>query len=80
MFDGKQHLEQFMEVFDMVYPGLQDALKAKYPQMSDLDYKVCLLSRLKLSRSEEADLLGISTSVLDKIRGKVHRMMSEEKE
>ncbi len=48
--------------------------------MNDLDYKVCLLSRLKLSRSEEADLLGISTSVLDKIRGKVHRMMSEEKE
>jgi tetratricopeptide (TPR) repeat protein len=80
LFDGKQHIKQFMEVFDMVYPGLQDTLKAKYPQMNDLDYKVCLLSRLKLSRSEEADLLGISTSVLDKIRGKVHRMMSEEKE
>lgn len=79
LFDGKQHLKKYMEVFDMMYPGLQDTLKAKYPQMSELDYMVCLLSRLKLSRTEEADLLRISTSVLDTIRGKVHRMMAEEK-
>jgi tetratricopeptide (TPR) repeat protein len=80
LFEGKGHIKQFMEVFDMLYPGLRDTVKAKYPQMTEQEYLVCLLSRLQLSRAEEADLLGISTSVLDKIRGKVHRMMAEEKE
>jgi hypothetical protein len=54
---------------------LQAAFKAKYPQATDLECKVYLLSRFRLPRVEEATLLGISTSVLDKVRGKVRKMM-----
>ncbi|MBR4392360.1 MAG: tetratricopeptide repeat protein [Bacteroidales bacterium] len=80
LFDGKTHNEAIMEVMDVLYPGLRDTVKAKYPQMSELECEVYLLSRFKLSRIEEATLLGISTSVLDKARGKVHKWISEGQE
>ena len=64
-----------MDVFDMLYPDLTSTLENKHPEMNDLERKVFLLSRLKLSRVEESTLLGISTSVLDKVRGRVRRMM-----
>ena len=75
LFGGKNHLEAIMELFDTIYPDLQAAFKAKYPQATDLECKVYLLSRFRLPRVEEATLLGISTSVLDKVRGKVRKMM-----
>jgi len=75
LFGGKNHLEALMELFDTMYPDLQATFKAKYPQATDLECKVYLLSRFRLPRVEEATLLGISTSVLDKVRGKVRKMM-----
>ena len=75
LFDGKDHMEAMMDLFETMYPGLQSALKEKYPNMTNLEYNVYLLSRFKLSRVEEATLLGISTSVLDKVRGRVRKMM-----
>ena len=75
LFGGKNHLEAIMELFDTMYPDLQAAFKAKYPQSTDLECKVYLLSRFRLPRVEEATLLGVSTSVLDKVRGKVRKMM-----
>ena len=77
LFKDKSHLAAIMEVMDEMYPGLRETVMAKYPQMSELEYEVYLLSRFKLSRMEEASLLGMSTSVLDKVRGKVRRMMLE---
>ena len=78
LFGGKSHLEAIMELFDTMYPDLQATFKAKYPQATDLECKVYLLSRFRLPRVEEAALLGISTSVLDKVRGKVRKMMENE--
>ena len=78
LFGGKSHLEAIMELFDTMYPDLQATFKVKYPQATDLECKVYLLSRFRLPRVEEAALLGISTSVLDKVRGKVRKMMENE--
>jgi len=75
LFEGKDHLRAIMELLDELYPDLKETLKTKYPEMSDLEQQVYILSRYKLSRVEEASLLGISTSVLDKVRGKVRKMM-----
>ena len=75
LFGSKSHLEAMMGLFDTMYPDLQATFKAKYPQATDLECKVYLLSRFRLPRVEEATLLGISTSVLDKVRGKVRKMM-----
>ena len=75
LFEGKGHIEAIMEVLDELYPDLQETLKTKYPEMSDLECQVYILSRFKLPRVEEAALLNISTSVLDKVRGRVRKMM-----
>ena len=63
-------------VIDMAYPGLYDYIKKEYPSSSELEKKVLLLSRFKLLRTDEATLLGISTSVLDKVRGRVKKLKS----
>lgn len=77
VFGGQKHLDVINQEIDALYPGLRDTLKAKYPQLSELECEVYLLSRFKLSRVEEADLLEVSTSVIDKARGKVHRINSD---
>jgi len=47
--------------------------------MDEMEHRVFMLSRFKLSRVEEAALLGISTSVLDKIRTRVHKIVEQDK-
>ena len=74
VFGGKKHLDVINQEIDALYPGLRDTLRAKFPQLSELECEVYLLSRFKLSRTEEADLLKVSISVIDKARGKVHRI------
>ena len=46
--------------------------------MDEMERRVCMLSRLKLSRLGEATLLGVSVSVLDKLRTKVRKTVEQE--
>ena len=78
VFGDGDHWEAVKEVLDMLYPGLWESLELKYPNMDEMERRVCMLSRLKLSRLGEATLLGISTSVLDKLRTKVHKTVEQE--
>lgn len=78
MFGDKNHWEVMKDLFNTLYPGLYDTLKDKYPKMSELERRVYMLSRFKLSRIDEALLLDVSTSVLDKARGKVKRTLEQE--
>jgi hypothetical protein len=77
VFGDGDHWEAVKEVLDALYPGLWETLGLKYPDMDEMERRVYMLSQLKLSRLGEATLLGISTSVLDKIRGKVRKMMEQ---
>lgn len=77
VFDGDDHMKMMMQVIDVMYPGLYRKINDTYPELSELEKKVCLLSRFKLSRYEEAMILGISTSVLDKTRGKVKKITAD---
>lgn len=74
VFGTGDHWEAVSEVMAALYPGLEETLKLKYPEMDDMELRVCMLSRLKLSRLGESTLLGISTSVLDKLRMKIRKM------
>ncbi len=77
VFDGNNHIDMMIQVIEVMYPGLYKEISEKHPDFNDLEKKVCLLSRFKLSRYEEAMILGVSTSVLDKIRGKVRKKPSD---
>lgn len=79
MFGDKNHWEVMTDLFNTIYPGLYDSLKEKYPDMSELERRVYLLNAFKLSRIDEALLLDVSTSVLDKARGKVKKIIEQEK-
>ena len=79
VFGEGDHWEAVKDVLDVLYPGLWETLKLKYPDMDEMEYRVCMLSRLKLSRLGEAALLGISTSVLDKLRTKVRKTVEQDK-
>ena len=78
VFGDGDHWEAVKEVLDALYPGLWETIGLKYPDMDEMERRVCFLSRLKLSRLGEATLLGISTSVLDKLRTKVRKMVEQE--
>jgi tetratricopeptide (TPR) repeat protein len=77
VFGTGDHWEAVKEILMELYPGLWESLKLKYPEMNEMELRVCMLTRLKLSRQGEAALLGISTSVLDKLRAKVRKTMEE---
>ena len=79
VFGGGDHWEAVKEVFDSLYPSLWETLELKYPTMDEMERRVCMLSHLKLSRLDEATLLGISTSVLDKLRTKVRKTLVQDK-
>lgn len=78
MFGDKNHWEVMTDLFNTIYPGLYDSLKDKYPDMSELERRVYMLSDFKLSRIDEALLLNVSTSVLDKARGKVKKLIEQD--
>ena len=79
MFGNKNHWEVMTDLFNTIYPGLYDSLKEKYPDISELERRVYMLNDFKLSRIDEALLLDVSTSVLDKARGKVKKLIEQEK-
>ena len=78
VFGKGDHWNAIKEILGELYPGLWESLKLKYPEMDEMELRVCMLSRLKLSRQGEATLLGISTSVLDKLRTKVRKTMEQD--
>lgn len=80
VFADGDHLEQMMQIIDMLYPGAYKEIQNKYPEMSEMECKVCLLQRFKLTRDEEASILGVGVSVLDKIRGRVRKKTQEKPE
>ena len=78
VFGEGDHWEAVKEVLVALYPGLWETLKLKYPDMDEMERRVFMLSYLKLSRLGEATLLGISTSVLDKLRTKVRKAVEQD--
>jgi hypothetical protein len=79
VFGDGEHWEAVKEVIDALYPGLWESIAYKYPEMDEMERRVFILSRFKLPRMEEASLLGISTSVLDKLRTRVHKIVERDK-
>jgi len=78
VFGDGEHWEAVKEVIDALYPGLWESIAYKYPEMDEMERRVFILSRFKLPRMEEASLLGISTSVLDKLRTRVHKIVERD--
>ena len=77
VFDNKDHWEAMLEVVDQLYPELAETLQQKYPNLDEDERKSYILSYFKLSRQEEADYLGTTVNMVDKLRGKRRKKMEE---
>ena len=75
VYDDKDHWEAMLEVIDQLYPDLTATLQQKYPDLDEDEKKSYILSYFKLSRQEEADYLGTTVNMVDKLRGRRRKKM-----
>ena len=77
LFEGEDHWAGFEAAFEGVHPGFISFVHKQYPDLTDLEFRYCLLSHFKLSRQEYADVLGCSVYNVDKIRASLNSKMKE---
>ena len=77
LFEGEDHWTGFEAAFEGVHPGFITSVKEQYPDLSEMEFRYCLLSHFKLSRQEYADVLGCSVYNVDKIRASLNNKMKE---
>ncbi len=77
VYSEKNHWQAMQEVVDQLYPDLMETLQQKYPDLDEDERKSYILSYFKLSRQEEADYLGTTINMVDKLRGRRRKKMEE---
>ena len=75
VFSDKDHWKAMLAVVEEKYPGLWETLGQKYPDLDEDEKKSFILSHFKVSRQEEADYLGTTVNMVDKLRGRVRKKM-----
>ena len=75
VYNDKDHWEAMLEVVDQLYPDLVATLRKKYPDLDENERKSYILSYFKLTRQEEADYLGTTVNMIDKLRGRRRKKM-----
>ncbi len=77
VYGDKDHWEAMLTVVDQLYPDLMETLRQKYPDLDEDERKSYILSYFKISRQEEADYLGTTVNMIDKLRGRRRKKMEE---
>ena len=75
LFEGEDHWTGFEQAFEGVHPGFIVSVKTNYPDLTESEFRYCLLSHFKLSRQEYADALGCSVYNIDKIRASLNNKL-----
>ena len=77
VFGDKDHWKAMLAVVEEKYPSLWETLGQKCPDLDEDEKKSFILSHFKVSRQEEADYLGTTVNMVDKLRGRVKKKMAE---
>ena len=75
VFGKKDHWKAMLAVVEEKYPSLWETLGQKFPDLDEDEKKSFILSHFKVSRQEEADYLGTTVNMVDKMRGRVRKKM-----
>lgn len=67
-----------MKIFEEEHPGLAEAIRQKYPILSDTEYKVGIMSLTPFSSQETADILGKSINTINKARTSIRKKLEIE--
>jgi DNA-binding CsgD family transcriptional regulator len=64
-----------MKIFEEEHPGLAEAIRQKYPVLSDTEYKVGIMALTPFSSQETADILGKSINTINKARTSIRKKL-----
>jgi DNA-binding CsgD family transcriptional regulator/cell division protein FtsL len=77
IMNGEQEaFEAARSVLETAYPKLYSTIKKKYPDLTETEAKVCLLSCSDLSNAEIAELLGLSTNTVNQNRSNLRKKLN----
>lgn len=68
VFEDRDHWEALMIVFDTLYPDVRKNLAIQYPELTEMEQKIFILSYFNMSRDEESLLFKKSVHMVDKWR------------
>lgn len=63
-------------VLETAYPRLYSTIKEDYPELTDTEAKICLLSCSDLSNTEMAEFLGLKTSTVNQNRSNLRKKLN----
>ena len=78
VYGNKDHWKAMLAVVEEKYPDLWETLGQKHPDLDEDEKKSFILSHFKVSRQEEADYLGTTVNMVDKLRGRRRRKMEDD--
>lgn len=67
--------ERFKEVFENIHPGFYENLKAKYPQLTTNDCRICAYIKIQMSINEVANIMNISLQSLHTSRYRIRKKL-----
>ncbi len=68
-----------MDIFNNEYPGLAIQIKNRYPDLTETEFKVCILSFSQLSSKDMSNILGQSTSSINSARSNIRSKINIER-
>jgi ATP/maltotriose-dependent transcriptional regulator MalT len=77
VMNGKDSpFEAAHSILETAYPRLYSTIKENYPNLTETEAKVCLLSCSDLSNTEMADLLGLSLNTVNQNRSNLRKKLN----
>lgn len=80
VFEGDDHWEAMMKVFDALYPNVRESLLLQYPDLTEMEQKDFILSYFNVSREDEAIMFKKSVHMVDKWRNGARKKMQKKEE
>ncbi|QRR01358.1 tetratricopeptide repeat protein [Dyadobacter sandarakinus] len=71
---------KFRTLFDQTYPGFSFRLREKFPDLSPAETRLLILTKLKLSNYEMAQMLGVSVDAIRKASYRIRKRFELAKE
>ncbi len=67
--------QQYMEVFELLYPDFMNRILAEYPELSEGDKRQLIMLKLKYDRKKSAEILGISPDSIKRARQRLSKKL-----
>lgn len=76
MNGGQNLFEAARNVLETAYPRLYSTILENYPDLTETEAKVCLLSCSELSNAEMAEILGLSLNTVNQNRSNLRKKLN----